>query len=296
MKITNQHNLPEVVFNALTFSDYTKGDSLLSVTQLIDSPRVSQLQRQHDDEIEQDAVDFLWSRFGTSVHQMFEAAVHGADCISEERLFAEVNGWKISGAIDLQHLTHDGVIVSDYKVTSVWSVINDKQEWHKQLNCYAWVVRHAKQLPVKQLRIIAILRDWSRRKAEEGGNYPDSPIKMITIPMWSESDQENYVQERVALHQEADFEFATGGELPKCDAHERWDKPTVFAVQKKGRVRAIKLHTVEDDAVAHAESLGAGHFVDKRTGESTRCLQNWCRVNEWCEQWKESKREKANQK
>ena len=203
MKITNQHNLPEVVFNALTFSDYTKGDSLLSVTQLIDSPRVSQLQRQHDDEIEQDAVDFLWSRFGTSVHQMFEAAVHGADCISEERLFAEVNGWKISGAIDLQHLTHDGVIVSDYKVTSVWSVINDKQEWHKQLNCYAWMVRHAKQLPVKQLRIIAILRDWSRRKAEEGGNYPDSPIKMITIPMWSESDQDNYVQERVALHQEA---------------------------------------------------------------------------------------------
>jgi hypothetical protein len=296
MKITNQHNLPEVVFNALTFSDYTKGDSLLSVTQLIDSPRVSQLQRQHDDEIEQDAVDFLWSRFGTSVHQMFEAAVHGADCISEERLFAEVNGWKISGAIDLQHLTHDGVIVSDYKVTSVWSVINDKQEWHKQLNCYAWMVRHAKQLPVKQLRIIAILRDWSRRKAEEGGNYPDSPIKMITIPMWSESDQDNYVQERVALHQEADFEFATGGELPKCDAHERWDKPTVFAVQKKGRVRAIKLHTVENDAVAHAESLGAGHFVDKRTGESTRCLQNWCRVNEWCEQWKESKREKANQK
>jgi hypothetical protein len=296
MKITNQHNLPEVVFNALTFSDYTKGDSLLSVTQLIDSPRVSQLQRQHDDEIEQDAVDFLWSRFGTSVHQMFEAAVHGADCISEERLFAEVNGWKISGAIDLQHLTHDGVIISDYKVTSVWSVINDKQEWHKQLNCYAWMVRHAKKLPVKQLRIIAILRDWSRRKAEEGGNYPDSPIQMITIPMWSESDQDNYVQERVALHQEADFEFATGGELPKCDAHERWDKPTVFAVQKKGRVRAIKLHTVEDDAVAHAESLGTGHFVDKRTGESTRCLQNWCRVNEWCEQWKESKREKANQK
>jgi hypothetical protein len=255
MKITNQHNLPEVVFNALTFSDYTKGDSLLSVTQLIDSPRVSQLQRQHDDEIEQDAVDFLWSRFGTSVHQMFEAAVHGADCISEERLFAEVNGWKISGAIDLQHLTHDGVIVSDYKVTSVWSVINDKQEWHKQLNCYAWMVRHAKQLPVKQLRIIAILRDWSRRKAEEGGNYPDSPIQMITIPMWSESDQDNYVQERVALHQEADFEFATGGELPKCDAHERWDKPTVFAVQKKGRVRAIKLHTVEDDAVAKAPAV-----------------------------------------
>lgn len=288
MKITNKHKLPEVVFNALTFSDYTRGDSLLSATQLIDSPRVSQLQRQHDDEIEQDAVDFLWSRFGTSVHQMFEAAVQGADCISEERLFAEVNGWKISGAIDLQHTTPEGIIVSDYKVTSVWSVMNDKQEWHKQLNLYAWLVRQAKQLPVKQLRIIAILRDWVRRKAEQGGNYPDSPIQMITIPLWSESDQDAYVEERVELHQSADFEYTTGGELPLCDAHERWEKPTVYAVHKKGRVRAIKIHQQEDEASDHAKSLGTGHYVDTRLGESTRCAQNWCRVSQWCSQFKES--------
>ena len=287
MKITNQHRLPEVVFNALTFSDYTKGDSLLSVTQLIDSPRVTLLQRKHDDEIEQDAVDFLWSRFGTSVHQMFEQAAHDDDCISEERLFATVNGWKISGAIDLQHVTDRGVIVSDYKVTSVWSVIYDKKEWHKQLNCYAWLVRRAKYLPVKQLRIIAILRDWSRRKAEEGGNYPDSPIQLIDIPLWTDREQDDYVEGRVALHQNADFESETDGDLPLCDAEERWEKPTTYAVKKKNRVRAIKLHNIEDDAVDHAQSLGTDHYVEKRVGDSTRCSQNWCRVNKWCSQWKE---------
>ena len=171
MKITNRFDLPDVVVRALVHSDYSRGDSVRSVTQLIDSPRIGILQREHDEEIEQDCVDFLWSRFGTSVHTMFEVAAEGQDCISEERLFVEHQGWKISGAIDLQHVEPDGVIISDYKVTSVWSVIYDKQEWHDQLNAYAWMVRHAKGLPVKQARIIAILRDWQRRKAQEDAGY-----------------------------------------------------------------------------------------------------------------------------
>ncbi len=289
MKITNNHNLPDVVADALAFSDYTKGDSLLSVTQLIDSPRVSLLQRRHDDDIEQDVSDLIWSRMGTSVHEMFERAAEGrAETISEERLFAEVNGWRISGAIDLQEMVEGGVIVSDYKVTSAWSVIFDKSEWHKQLNCYAWLVRHAKSLNVKQLRIIAVLRDWARRRAQDGGDYPDSPIQVIDIPMWSDAEQDRYVEERVRLHQAADYEHETGGELPDCSAEERWEKATTFAVRKKNRVRAIKVHTVEEEAQDHAQKLGDAHYVEQRVGESTRCTQDWCRVNKWCSQWKEA--------
>ena len=183
MPVSNRFNLPDVVVKALTVDTYSRGNSDISITTLIDSPRIGILQKEHEGEIEQDAVDFLWSRFGTSVHNMFEDAAEGDDtCISEERLFNDIQGWTVSGAIDLQHVESDGVIVSDYKVTSVWSVIYDKVEWHRQLNCYAWLVRHAKQIPVKQLRIIAILRDWQRRKAEEGGNYPESPIMIVNIP------------------------------------------------------------------------------------------------------------------
>ena len=125
MNITNKHNLPLVVVDALTFDSYSRGESDISITQIIDSPRVSLLQREHADEIEQDAVDFIWSRFGTSVHEMFERSTQGGDCLSEERLFVDVNGWKLSGAIDLQQETPDGIIVSDYKVTSAWSVMYD---------------------------------------------------------------------------------------------------------------------------------------------------------------------------
>lgn len=63
-----------MVVQALMKDDYTKGKSNRSITTLIDSPRVRILQDRHNDEIEQDVVEFIWSRFGTSVHNMFENA------------------------------------------------------------------------------------------------------------------------------------------------------------------------------------------------------------------------------
>ena len=56
---------------------------------------------------------------GTAVHKVFED-YSGDDVISEERLFVDVDGWTISGAIDLQ----DDEGPSDYKCTSVWAVIH----------------------------------------------------------------------------------------------------------------------------------------------------------------------------
>ena len=282
MKITNQFNLPQIVVDALTQDDYTKGKSNRSVTQLIDSPQVAILQREHHDEMSQDVVDFLWSRFGTSVHGMFEKAVEDTTAVgvvSEERLYAEVEGWTISGAIDLQELHDDGVLVSDYKVTSVWSVIHDKTEWHNQLNAYAWLVRSAKDLPVKGLRIIAILRDWQRRKAQMEEDYPKSPVHIVHIPLWSEDDADKYIRGRVRLHQEAEYDYlVSGSDLPACTAAERWEKPTTYAVLKKGRKRAVRVLTTREEAESYIEPLGTGHAIEERLGESTRCSQDWCHV------------------
>jgi hypothetical protein len=286
MPVSNRFNLPDVVVKALTVDTYSRGNSDISITTLIDSPRIGILQKEHENEIEQDAVDFLWSRFGTSVHNMFENAAEGDEtCISEERLYHPIQGWTVSGAIDLQHVELDGVIISDYKVTSVWSVIYDKVEWHRQLNCYAWLVRHGKQMPVKQLRIIAILRDWQRRKAEEGGNYPESPIMIVDIPLWSDSEQDEYVDTRVRMHQSAHGGWAFDDELPNCSDSERWVKPTTYAVKKKSRVRAIKIHDSYESAEEHAIEMGKEHFVEERKGSATRCEQNWCRVAQWCDQY-----------
>jgi hypothetical protein len=72
MKITNKHNLPEPIYRALTEDNYSRGNSDLSVTQLIDSPRIRILKHRHNDEITEDASEMLWSVLGTAVHTMFE--------------------------------------------------------------------------------------------------------------------------------------------------------------------------------------------------------------------------------
>jgi len=139
-----------------------------SVTELLNSPRIVQLKRKHWDEIETDASEMVWALFGSAVHNILE---HGKDDhhIVEERIFTEHEGWKLSGAIDLQEVEGDGIIISDYKVTGAWSVMNEKQDWHNQLNIYGWLVEKVKKQPVKKLQIIAIVRDWSARDTVKEG-------------------------------------------------------------------------------------------------------------------------------
>ena len=288
--VTNKFKLPQFVVDALTHSDYTRGDSDISVTQLIDSPRIARLQREHADEQTKDAVDFVWSRFGTSVHTMFEESLKatGSDVITEERLFTETQGWKLSGAIDAQEVSDDGVIISDFKVTSAWSVIFDKSSWHTQLNVYAYLVRKAKGQTVKKLQIVALLRDWVRRKAEQGGEYPTAPIVVVDIPMWSEAEQDAYVESQIKKHMEA---TNTDQPLIFCSSEETWQKDTVYAVMKKGRKSAVKLYKTEAEAVERAEKEGSNHSVEVRKGEKTRCKGDWCGVSKWCDQYQSEAKE-----
>lgn len=282
-----------MVVQALMKDDYTKGKSNRSITTLIDSPRVRILQDRHNDEIEQDVVEFIWSRFGTSVHNMFEnAAPEGKTVLSEERLFCDEKGWTISGAIDLQEIHEENgfatVTVSDYKVTSVWSVIYGKEEWVNQLNCYAWLVRKAKGLSVTKLRIIAILRDWQRRRAEESGDYPESPVHIVEIPLWDNDTQDEYMSKRIDLHQEAEYELLTDGVLPHCSDQERWKKDDTYAVKKKGNKRALKVFSNKKDADDYFLNSDQNLVIEERKGEATRCVQNWCRVAEFCDQHNQS--------
>jgi len=284
MIITNNTNLPEPVFQALTRSDYSRGKSNRSVTQLIDSPRVRILRKEHDADITEDASDMVWSVLGTAVHKMFEDTdVDGH--LAEERLYAEFENWVISGAIDVQRRESDGSIaILDYKCTSVWSVIHGKPEWELQLNFYAWLVTESKDEVVSDIKVCAVLRDWQRKKADMDSSYPQAPIVLIDIPVWDHWRQDAYVKDRVRLHQAAEFERLTGGKLPLCSDAERWRKPPVFARKKQGYKRAIKLYDTLEEAQS---ACGSGEEVEVRQGSYVRCEGNWCRVAEFCDQWRD---------
>lgn len=280
MKITNNFGLPETIVNALKRPTYTKGGANMSATELLSPPRMVQLRAANMDAIEMDARDMVWSLFGTAVHGVLEHG-KGDDHIVEQRLHTEIDGWSVSGAIDLQTVNEGTIGIADYKTTGVWAVMNEKKDWERQLNIYAWLVERVKQSPVSKLEIVAIIRDWKMRDAEIKKDYPDAPIKVIPIELWPYEQREAFVKDRIHLHAEAMFAAQTGGDLPECNAEDMWEKPAVWAVKKPGGVRAKSLHYTEADAI---KAAGEDLEIEFRAGERTRC-QNYCQVRDFCSQW-----------
>lgn len=285
MKLTNKFNIPQTFINVLQRPTYSKGKANLSVTQLINSPKIVALSKKFEDELEQDVSEMVWSLFGSAVHSVLE---HGKDDNHrvEERLHAEIDGYKISGAIDLQIVGELGIQIRDYKTVSVWAVMNEKIEWEQQLNIYAWLVEKVKGEPVSDLGIVAIIRDWSRRDAGIKEGYPEAPIKEIPIRLWTFEEREAFVSARVHAHAETEFAIESDSDVPPCTPEEMWEKPTMWAVKKTGGVRAKSVHGSEGEANAALEKAGNGYEIEMRPGSRTRC-ESFCPVNHRCQQWRE---------
>ena len=283
MKLTNKFNLPQTFVNVLHRPTYTKGGANISATELINSPRIVQLKRLYDEHLEQDVSEQIWSIFGTAIHAVLE---HGKDHnhLVEERLHAVLDGWSISGAIDLQVIEDDGIIVSDYKTTGAWSVMNEKAEWEQQLNIYAWLVETVKKAPVKGLNIVAIIRDWSRRDAETRDGYPNAPVKEIPIAVWDYDTRTEFIRSRIREHSAALLAAETQTELPSCTPEQMWEKSTSYAIKKIGNKRATAVLETEFEAEAKLSELGKGYAIEIRPGERTRCA-NYCQVNKFCSQY-----------
>lgn len=285
MKLTNKYNIPQTFVNVLQRPTYSKGKANLSVTQLINSPKIVALTSLFADELEQDVSEMVWSIFGSAVHGVLE---HGKDANHkiEERLHTEIDGWNISGAIDLQIVGENGIAIRDYKTTSAWAVMNEKIEWEQQLNIYAWLVEKVKKTPVTDVGIVAIIRDWNRRDAGTRDGYPEAPIKELPVRLWSFEEREQFVSERISKHSACEFAIETDQPLPRCTPEEMWEKSTTWAVKKTGGVRAKSVHQTQEEAADALEKAGKGYEIEVRLGERTRCA-NFCSVSHRCIQWRD---------
>lgn len=300
MKITNNFGMPQPFVDFAINDKYSKGKADISVTTLIDSPKIRLMKEKHDHQIEVDAVDMVWALFGTAVHSVLENSKQSEDSITEERLYSTVSGWVLSGAVDRQEIKDDNITIVDYKVTSVWSVIYGKPEWENQLNCYAYLVndKHAfNKSKVTNLKICAILRDWNRRDAERKEDYPKAPIVFVDIPLWDHEKASKYIISRMALHQEAQILADVHGDLGLCSAEEMWKKNDTWAVKKKGQKRALRVLDSEEEAIKYIEwhnetdkayTKKTDLEIEFRGGEYTRC-GNYCSVADFCNQYKTRK-------
>jgi len=291
MKLTNEYGIPQTFINVLERPTYNKGKAHLSATQLLNSPKIVALTRKFEEEIEQDASEMVWSIVGSAIHNFLEQG-KDENHIVEQRIHVEHDGWHITGAVDLQEVATNSIHVKDYKFTSVWAAMNEKPEWENQLNIYAWLVEKVKKVPVQSVTIVAMLRDWSRRDREKEG-YPKAPILEIPMKLWTMEEREAYVAKRISLHSACEFSIETDGDLPDCTPEEMWEKPTVWAVRKKGNVRAKALYESEALATVALEQYGKDYEIEVRQGERTRCA-NFCPVSQYCQQYRDYLSTKEN--
>lgn len=288
-QITNEHNLPAILMRAALNDSYSRGESDMSVTQLIDSPRINSLKQKHKDKLVYDVSESIWSLLGTAVHEI--VARHAAENqISEERIFYkdEGSGLTLSGAIDIQEHNEDGTLsLIDWKTTSTWTILyNNTESWEKQLNLYALFIEKTKGVKIRDITVVALLRDWSRAKIVTDSKYPPQPIIEVPIKLWSLFDREQYLLDRVDAHMNAQFDLEVGDDVAECTDEERWYRPGKVAVMKGKNKKATRVF----DTTEEADEFIKDHkdekvlWVQERPGENVRC-DSFCPVSEWCEQY-----------
>lgn len=274
MKIVNDANLPIPLFNAIQYSERDRGDSDYTVTELIEPPRIGALKLLHKDDIVENATDRIWALIGSVGHEILRRGANGQ--VVEKRLFTVVEGKTISGQCDV---IDDGIV--DYKLTSVWAIKDGvKIEWEQQLNSYGFLAAR-NFLSVPELKIIAILRDWSVREAARDSNYPQRQVVVMPVRMWDTAQTELWLGSRIKIHEEA-----RAGNLPNCLPDEMWESPERYAAVKKGNQRASK---VEDTKLSIGQWVASQpkpsqYEIEIRPAERPRC-QSYCPVSEKCSQF-----------
>jgi len=307
MKYTNKYLPPvfgDAIARALTNDPYDPGDSFITTTTLVGPPLIRLLRREHADELTEDVQDSIWSLTGQAIHKILERS-EDEDSLVEERLFAPFVGRGgeprvVSGQIDYYSKDHEGNhVLADWKFTSVWSFILEKgpdgngglkPEWEAQANVNAELLRRS-GFQVDTLAIVAILKDWSRTKARTEAGYPPTPIIVVPVPMWSSEDTTSYISKRLVEHEDVDASYQQGEVVELCSREERWSRPTVYRVKKKGTARAVRggVKNTPEDAYEMAQRLSASgmglHEVEVTTGLDVRCA-DYCPVRLFCKHGK----------
>lgn len=273
--------IPDIVKQAILHDGYKKKPGY-SATTLISPPQIKALLDRYGPD-EKTIHDMLYSKLGTAMHEYLENFIKEAKpevlatCINgvwtEEVLSKEVDGIMVNGTRDLR--IDD--VQYDYKVTSVWKyILGDFEEFDAQANIYQYLGND-----ITESYNILFFRDWSAGNAKKGNGYPKHNIVTRKNKLWSRDRQEQYIKERIALHESA--KDLPDNKLPHCTEKDRWAKPTKYAVMKAGRKSAVR---VLDDLQA-AESLATttkgNCHVEIRPGKNTRC-DDYCPVASKCQQ------------
>jgi hypothetical protein len=227
---------------------------------------------------------------GSLGHALLELAGEEDVSLKEERFFIDVDGYTVSGQVDLV----DDREVLDFKFTSVEKYLTGKDkgfpEWEKQLNQYR-VLAAMNGYTIRKLTIVIVFRNWSKSKSGDP-DYP-RPAVSIDIPLWDKAKAWGYIRERVRLH--AESRTAKLEDMTPCTEEERWVRGTKWKVTKPGAQRSYRSFDTEEEAQQFYDELDEAkqetYEIVKDPGRAVRC-DSWCAVSAFCpvyEEWQKKR-------
>ena len=278
MKLTNKFDYPAWVVKCCEAISHKPGEKAISVSLLPQNPMVRHLLLTQWENIVTDVSDFTARLQGIAWHALAEKyAEKGA--FAEKTLYAEMDGNTVVGRLDFfDELLK---ILWDYKTCKAYKIIFDQKEdedslWDTLLNLYSWLLSK-NGVEVNQIKISAMIKDWSAAEAVKAADYPQCDMITIPIPKWPVEKIEAYIRGRIKVH--------TSPIVP-CTADEMWEKPPVFAIYNpKSMAKAKRLQPTEVDAknwIEEQGKKGATYIIKERPGCRMNC-DRYCSVRSVCE-------------
>ena len=275
MLITNTHNLPSVFVELAQNWQYKPKPNRIGVTEFCDTPQIRYLKIKHWDELKQDVSEMLWMFLGGAVHSVLEKA-DIVNALTEEKLEVKLSDTiTLVGKPDLLHNRE----IHDYKVCSAYAfLLGSKPEWERQLNLYRWLyMQHG--FRVDSLKIHAILRDWTKSKTYANDDYPEIPFQTVEIKIWGDGYLKTYIDDRLYVY--------TSRPVSPCLPAQQWERPTTYAIMKKGRKSALRVLDTKEEAEKWIVDNNKDKLeIVERKGVKTRC-ESYCIVRNVCPQRKE---------
>lgn len=305
-KFINPANLPEPYVKAVMADDYDAGESDYTPSSLGKPPYMAALEKEFGEIVEVDVASRFFALMGKMAHKLLEEHDDGKNSRTEIRVYNQIDKWVIGMQFDRLNLDRDPdnkkITLQDWKMTSVWKFKKDYKgnyspapEWEAQLNIGAYLLRQGgyyndkdgvqkkfDPLPVTDLEVIGLLRDFHQTEAERDQFYPQQPVVSRKLRMWSDSEVLTYIYERANSHDKA--KNLNINLIPPCTDEETWAKPSSWAIMKKGLKRAKKLCTVEEEATKLIDTKykdEKGMYIEKRPGSRTRC-EKYCDIAPFC--------------
>jgi len=275
-----------------------------SVSNLIQPPRIVQLERRYRHIIRQRPVEPEKKKAafrGNGYHDHVEKylRLHATknpqkNYLVEATLWDRIANRKIKGRIDVWL----DKVLYDIKTTSTWKkMMGDYTDWEKQLNIYAYLLA-LQNIPVEKLAVIAVYNDFQKYNIYKKG-YPKEDIELIPIDrLWSFKQQKDYLYQLINFHKKN--ETLPDAELSPCTSKDRWDKKSGFAVYKVDHLtekysekaaRVLDSEKLAQEWIAEKTpslKTNEGYEIVERKGSRVRC-EDWCEVNEFCSQYIEYK-------